>query len=240
MSGAFSFYEAASGLFVGVRYAGPLANLAANTPPGCAAIEGTFDHLAQRVDLASGQVVDYQPPAPPDTATETYAWDAPTRRWLASPTLAVCKAERAAAVQALIEAAEAGQDRAQREALLAIAADLGFTFYVGPELEFFYFKASDDPTFLDRGGYFDETPLDAATDHSRIAEAPAVRPTRWRPANQAGCRSCAPSTMCASVPRRSASSRRRLLLELVGLPTTINTSTWGAITLTASWRFWVA
>jgi glutamine synthetase len=38
---------------------------------------------------------------------------------------------------------------------------------VGPELEFFYFKAVDDPTFLDQGGYFDETPLDAATDHRK-------------------------------------------------------------------------
>ena len=44
------------------------------------------------------------------------------------------------------------------------AADLGFTFYVGPELEYFYFKSIDDPKFLDQGGYFDETPLDVATD----------------------------------------------------------------------------
>ena len=47
------------------------------------------------------------------------------------------------------------------------AADLGFTFYVGPELEFFYFKAADDPSVLDRGGYFDLTPLDAASDLRR-------------------------------------------------------------------------
>jgi glutamine synthetase len=47
------------------------------------------------------------------------------------------------------------------------AADLGFTFYVGPELEYFYFKAEDDPTFLDKGGYFDETPLDVATDYRK-------------------------------------------------------------------------
>src|SRR5881397_1053567 len=47
------------------------------------------------------------------------------------------------------------------------AADMGFTFYVGPELEYFYFKASDDPTFLDKGGYFDETPVDVATDYRK-------------------------------------------------------------------------
>ncbi len=47
------------------------------------------------------------------------------------------------------------------------AADLGYSFYVGPELEFFYFAASDDTKVLDTGGYFDLTPLDAATDLRR-------------------------------------------------------------------------
>jgi glutamine synthetase len=48
------------------------------------------------------------------------------------------------------------------------AADLGYTFYVGPELEFFYFKSSDGaPQVLDQGGYFDLTPLDAASDLRR-------------------------------------------------------------------------
>lgn len=50
------------------------------------------------------------------------------------------------------------------------AADLGYTYYVGPELEYFYFKQNpDDPTtpttqVLDKGGYFDLTPLDAAIE----------------------------------------------------------------------------
>jgi glutamine synthetase len=47
------------------------------------------------------------------------------------------------------------------------AADMGFTFYVGPELEFFYFKDSKGTEFLDSGGYFDLTPMDAATDLRR-------------------------------------------------------------------------
>ena len=47
------------------------------------------------------------------------------------------------------------------------AADLGFTFYVGPELEFFYFKDSKSTETLDAGGYFDLTPMDAATDLRR-------------------------------------------------------------------------
>ena len=47
------------------------------------------------------------------------------------------------------------------------AADMGYTFYVGPELEYFYFEDSSSTRTLDNGGYFDLTPLDAATDLRR-------------------------------------------------------------------------
>ena len=47
------------------------------------------------------------------------------------------------------------------------ASDLGFTFYVGPELEYFYFQNSEGTQVLDAGGYFDLTPLDAASDLRR-------------------------------------------------------------------------
>ena len=47
------------------------------------------------------------------------------------------------------------------------AADLGYTFYVGPELEYFYFKDSQGTEVLDSGGYFDLTPLDVASDLRR-------------------------------------------------------------------------
>ncbi len=47
------------------------------------------------------------------------------------------------------------------------AADMGYTFYVGPELEYFYFQDSKGTQTLDEGGYFDMTPLDAATDLRR-------------------------------------------------------------------------
>jgi glutamine synthetase len=50
---------------------------------------------------------------------------------------------------------------------LARAAALGFTFYVGPEVEYFYFKDSEDTVPLDKGGYFDLTPLDGASDLRR-------------------------------------------------------------------------
>jgi glutamine synthetase len=48
------------------------------------------------------------------------------------------------------------------------AQDLGYTFYVGPELEYFYFKSSEGkPEILDNGGYFDLTPMDSATELRR-------------------------------------------------------------------------
>ncbi len=48
------------------------------------------------------------------------------------------------------------------------AQDLGYTFYVGPELEYFYFKTAEGkPEALDKGGYFDLTPLDFATELRR-------------------------------------------------------------------------
>ena len=48
------------------------------------------------------------------------------------------------------------------------ANDMGFShFYLGPELEFFYFKTPTGTETLDRGGYFDLTTLDAASDVRR-------------------------------------------------------------------------
>jgi glutamine synthetase len=47
---------------------------------------------------------------------------------------------------------------------LAKAEKVGFTYYVGPELEYFYFNNPQNAIILDRGGYFDLTPLDIAQD----------------------------------------------------------------------------
>jgi len=45
------------------------------------------------------------------------------------------------------------------------AAKMGYTFNVGPELEYFYFqKSTGKPEALDQGGYFDLTPLDVASE----------------------------------------------------------------------------
>ncbi|HQK22525.1 MAG TPA: glutamine synthetase family protein, partial [Candidatus Latescibacteria bacterium] len=61
-----------------------------------------------------------------------------------------------------------GDPRFVLQRALKRAHDMGFTFYVGPELEFFYFKEDQPPPkVLDRGGYFDLTPLDIASDLRR-------------------------------------------------------------------------
>jgi len=61
-----------------------------------------------------------------------------------------------------------GDPRYVLKRALKRAADLGFTYYVGPELEYFYFReAHGRPQVLDRGGYFDLTPLDIASDLRR-------------------------------------------------------------------------
>jgi len=47
------------------------------------------------------------------------------------------------------------------------AKKLGYTFNVGPELEYFYFRNTGGTEILDRGGYFDLTPMDIGQDLRR-------------------------------------------------------------------------
>ena len=82
----WSFYDAATGAIAPGAMTCTSAQADANTPASHVAIEGRFDHLSQRVNLQTGQVEDYQPPAPADDELRTWAWDEATRRWVASPT----------------------------------------------------------------------------------------------------------------------------------------------------------
>ena len=47
---------------------------------------------------------------------------------------------------------------------LARAAEMGYTFFVGPELEYYYFKDDQGTEVLDQGTYFDQTTRDLAVD----------------------------------------------------------------------------
>jgi len=60
-----------------------------------------------------------------------------------------------------------GDPRYVLKRLLKKIADKGFTFYVGPELEYFYFRDDMDTEILDMGGYFDSRPVDQGSSLRR-------------------------------------------------------------------------
>lgn len=121
------FYSPETGLFSGQYFTGSAGQLPGNTPAGYAPIDGWHDHLSTRVDLATGAIIDYQPPAPPDSLMETFAWDAlsdPRRpRWRSIPTPAALDAQFATQKQGEIEAVEKTQQRALREIIISLAGN---------------------------------------------------------------------------------------------------------------------
>lgn len=60
-----------------------------------------------------------------------------------------------------------GDTRHVLKRMLKKVSRKGYTFYVGPELEYFYFKNDRGTEILDKGGYFDHLPLDMARDLRR-------------------------------------------------------------------------
>jgi glutamine synthetase len=60
-----------------------------------------------------------------------------------------------------------GDPRYALKRTLKKAADLGYIFYAGPELEYFYFENNELPKPIDKGGYFDTRPLDLGSDLRR-------------------------------------------------------------------------
>jgi glutamine synthetase len=60
-----------------------------------------------------------------------------------------------------------GDPRYVLKRLLKKIEDKGYTYYVGPELEYFYFKDDKCTEILDTGGYFDSRPLDMGSNLRR-------------------------------------------------------------------------
>jgi glutamine synthetase len=56
-----------------------------------------------------------------------------------------------------------GDSRYILKKVLKGLSDDGYTAYMGPEIEYFYFKSSAAPEVIDRGGYFDYTAIDIPT-----------------------------------------------------------------------------
>lgn len=115
----WSFFDPHTGLFAGLHYTGSDGTVEANTPRGHASAEGLHDHLSRKVDLATGAVVDYQPPAP----SSDHEWNDTTKRWQLTAA-AQAKADAAAAARARHAALIVSQHDDIRRAVLGDAAAL--------------------------------------------------------------------------------------------------------------------
>jgi len=109
----FHFYHKDSGAFAEHVYSASEPELALNTPADHVALEGSYDHLSQRVNVATGAVEDYQPEQP----STDHEWSEAVRRWRLTPEAAAAQEARRAAL-AEIARLEAGSLRSIREALL--------------------------------------------------------------------------------------------------------------------------
>jgi hypothetical protein len=61
----WSLYDASTGVFLGQTCSMPDGEALADLPDGVSAIPGDHDHTRTKVDIASGDVVEYTPPAAP-------------------------------------------------------------------------------------------------------------------------------------------------------------------------------
>jgi translation initiation factor 2 gamma subunit (eIF-2gamma) len=115
MSIYIQFYDSTTGLFTGVSMHTNLASpkaikefIAENTPAGHGAFVGYVDPLSQKMDLATGKLVDYRPPQP----SPKHEWNVVSKRWQRPVGL-----KRSAALARIAEL-EKGQHRTVRETLI--------------------------------------------------------------------------------------------------------------------------
>lgn len=108
--GPYMIYELATGLLMSRLIAHP-DQVAVNTPADCGAIDGDFDPRSYRVDLSTGEIVDWQPERPsPD-----HEWDSGKRRWELTEEAAQRHERRARALQKIRQIETESQPRALRE-----------------------------------------------------------------------------------------------------------------------------
>jgi hypothetical protein len=109
-----SFYHKETGAFSGVHLTASTEKIVAlNTPADHVAIDGHHDPLAKRVDVSTGQIVDYVPPQP----SADHEWNDAVKRWQLSATYLQAQGERICA-QREIESLERAQHRPLRELCL--------------------------------------------------------------------------------------------------------------------------
>lgn len=110
----YSFHHKDTGLLHGKRVVTDFVAVAEiNTPADHVVIEGEYDHLSQKVDTATGAVVDYQPPQP----TADHEWNADEKRWNLTQDALTRRHLHAMAVDGILTL-ENKQLRAMREYML--------------------------------------------------------------------------------------------------------------------------
>jgi hypothetical protein len=115
----WSFYDPSTGLFSGHQFTGHESTIDINAPPEHKAAEGCHDPLLKRVNIATGEVEDYQPPQPSDD----HEWHHESRRWRLSEAVQAKQHARAQAM-AQIHVLETQCVRPLRELALGIAGAL--------------------------------------------------------------------------------------------------------------------
>lgn len=91
-----NLYDQSTGILTGIILHCSDGDLMANTPDGYGCVVGDYDALSQKVDSATGLVIDYQPPQP----SLNHAWNTDTKRWFYVPTLADHKVTKLALINA--------------------------------------------------------------------------------------------------------------------------------------------
>lgn len=107
------FARMSDGIFTGESFsASRRSRIEGNVPDGLVAVENVRDWLSQRVDVETGEIVDYQPPQP----SFDHEWNAEIRRWVLKPEVVAAQTRRAAA-RSRIDELERKQARRVRELL---------------------------------------------------------------------------------------------------------------------------
>jgi hypothetical protein len=110
MNRHYSVYDPNTGMFTGRTISCSAKWLELNTPQGFATIEGRYDELSQRVDVETGEVIDWQPPQPDDD----HEWSDDRKRWTLKPDVAG-RRRKSREARARIAELESDQLRPQRE-----------------------------------------------------------------------------------------------------------------------------
>lgn len=119
-------YRLADGIFTGQNFSanglkdsGHMPDaMRANVPFDCGAvaIEGDHDNLSKRVDIESGQIIDYQPPRP----SSDHEWHDGVKRWKLNAA-AAAKIERVNSARTRIAQLEESQHAHVRAHCIGIA-----------------------------------------------------------------------------------------------------------------------